>query len=212
VTRRAVVLAVAHVVAAVAVGGACVDVDAAVADGCDAHAVDVVAYDAGAGGGFGADRLPAIALGPPDARVEHNGGSIDDVVSLGDGGSIVVELGCGIADGDGVDFVVHENPFAIAGTSLVNTEAGVVGVSVDGVGFVDFACDGADYVDDGDNGCAGMAVGGDGFDLGVVGVDGARYVRVVDRADDVDVDADPGAADGKVGFDFDAVVVVHAAD
>lgn len=202
----------ARVAALVVVGvGACVDVDGVVDDGCDAHAVEVVSYDAGAGGGFGADALPSIALGPPDESVEHNGGSVDDVVSLGDGGRIVVELGCAIADGDGVDFVVHENPFAIAGTSLVNTEAGIVGVSVDGVGFVDFPCAGADYADDGDNGCAGMAVGGDGFDLGVVGTDGVRYVRVVDRSDG-DVDDDPGAADGKVGFDFDAVVVVNRAE
>jgi len=206
---RSVVLAA---VCCAAFGG-CVDV--AEDDGCRASAVAVTSFTVGDGGGFGAERLPGVIAGDAAAAVDSKGGTLD-VVSLGDGGVIVVEVGCAIADhaddddddgddGGGVDFVVHENPFVIGDGPLINTEAGIVGVSADGETFVDFACDGAEYEDDGPGGCAGMTPGGDEFDLAALdlaGIDGdIRFVRIVDRGGH-------GGGEGKAGFDLDAVVVV----
>lgn len=193
------------VVAAVccAAFGGCVDV-ADGNDGCRPSVVAVTSFTVGEGGGFGAERLPAIIGGDAAAAVDSKGGTLD-VVSLGDGGVIVVEVGCAIADHEGVDFVVHENPFVIGDGPLINTEAGIVGVSADGDTFVDFACDGAEYEDDGVDGCAGMTPGGDEFDLAGLDLAGSdddlRYVRIVDRGGH-------GGGDGKAGFDLDAVVVV----
>lgn len=182
-------------------------VDGADEDDCDPGVVNVVEFNPGANAGFGADRMPEIVQGPPNAGLDVKGGSLD-VVSLGDEGSIVVELGCPILDRDGEDvdgpdFVVFENAFVIGDGPGVNSEAGVVGVSNDGAEFVDYACDAAPGTDDGVDGCAGTTPGGDEFDLATVGVAEAKFVRVVDRGDRVCCGAPSG------GFDLDAVQVVR---
>ncbi|HEY1101585.1 MAG TPA: cell surface protein, partial [Myxococcota bacterium] len=198
-----------------------VDVD------CDPFAVDVVSFSPGRNAGFGADALPGIVLGPPSGP-EGTGGS-RDVVSLGVGGSIVLELGCTVIDGDGVDVVVYENPFQILNPNPDDdpatddayvgafVERAEVAVSDDGEHFATFGCvvDGSNH-DDGVDGCAGMtpvvatadnglagvfpAGGGDGFDLATVGVERARFVRITDRAS--------GGSGTAAGFDLDAVAVV----
>jgi len=136
-----------------------------------------------------------------------------DVASLGNGGSIVVAFaGNGIVDGPGVDFVVFENPFETGNS--VFAELATVSVSLDGVSWQEFSCDTTEppWGD-----CAGYnpvhlagmdgpfdadTAGGDGFDLAKIGVDEARYVRIVDRAD----------LDGVDGvFDLDAVGIVNPA-
>ena len=186
---------------------------------CDPFAVDVVSFSPGEHAGFGSDRFPQIVFGPPGGG-EDGGGSLD-VLSLGVGGSIVVELGCAASDGDGVDLVVYENAFVVGapdtdtGASTHFVEVADVAVSADGVTFVAFACDKPASTlahDDGIDGCAGMATvaagatgvfpddGGDGFDLATVGLAEARFVRITDRSTS-------GSAD-TAGFDLDAVAAI----
>ncbi len=194
-----------------------VDVD------CDPFAVDVVSFSPGRNAGFGADKMPGVVLGPPQGS--GNGDGSTDVVSLGVGGVIVLELGCAVVDGEGVDLVVYENAFWIKnpGADDFSDDAFVdpaeVAVSGDGEVFTAFACvpPGINEApDDGVDGCAGMATvtatasnglagvfpggGGDGFDLETIGVAEARFVRITDRA--------RGGAGTSAGFDLDAVAGV----
>ncbi|MDP2344535.1 MAG: cell surface protein [Deltaproteobacteria bacterium] len=183
-------------------------------EGCDPFVVDVVSFLPGASAGFGAELMPAIVQGPPAGEADSEGSF--DVVSLGKGGVIVLELGCTIEDGEGVDFIVYENAFFVSGSENVFADPGEVAVSSDGVDFVTFPCTPDGPRDDGVNGCAGTAPvvanarnglagdfeagGGDGFDLGFVDVVEARFVRVTDRGQ--------GGAGDNVGFDLDAISAV----
>jgi hypothetical protein len=152
-------------------------------------------------GGF-----PEVLYGPPHA------GNASAVVSLGNGGWVVVEFaGNAIIDGPGVDFTVFENPF---GTFR---ELATVAVSEDGITWHEFPCTaGRGATDFGY--CAGVnpvlstptngvdpldprVSGGDSYDLSDMGVARARYVRITDRADLV---GDDGV------FDLDAVAIVNA--
>jgi hypothetical protein len=191
---------------------------------CEPWATALVAFDPGDGAGYGADGLPGVVLGPPDGGKATQGAL--DVVSLGLGGAITLELGCPINDGDGPDLFVYENPFAIAGGPRVFADPAEVAVSVDGATWATFPCvppPSSVADDDGPGGCAGMTPvsangdnaltgtvqgGGDAFDLaslaGVVdSSDGAavsggvRFVRITDRS--------TGGAEPNAGFDLDAV-------
>jgi hypothetical protein len=168
----------------------------------------VVDTQYGAGAGFGQASMPDVVLGPPAGR-GAGAGSLD-VVSLGLGGSITVELGVDVVDGPGVDLLVFENPF------VGFYESAEVAVSLDGVDFATFPCTPvAPYP-----GCAGVnpvqahvdneidptdpqSAGGDAFDLGQLGVARARFVRITDVGG-----LDTGG--GMAGFDLDAVVAIHA--
>ena len=182
------------------------------------YAAEVLSFEPGDGAGFNEEKLPEIVLGPPD-RKGTGAGSLQ-VVSLGDGGEIVVGFGDrAIVDGDGDDFVVYENPFWESGDpDKVWAELGEVSVSEDGESWHTFDCD---YeVDDEPpyDGCAGWTptldydpeevvpvdadeTGGDAFDLSDVGVDRARYVRIRDVWG---LGGEPSR-----GFDLDAVGVIH---
>lgn len=170
-------------------------------------ATHVLAESYGPGQSFGRDAMPEIVLGPP-----LGGGCCQgslDVVSLGDGGLIVLGFeGNAIADGPGPDFVVFENAFEIGASQEIFVEPATVEVSVDGLTWATFGCAAATPYD----GCAGvspvhldgdvspidpMAHGGDAFDLADVGLSEARFVRITDRADLGSV------------FDLDAVGIVH---
>jgi len=165
-------------------------------------------------GGYGHDDVHALVSGPPLGSTH--------VVSLGCGGSIVVDLGPeGAVDGPGADFVVFENPF-----SVEFPEVGHVWVSEDGCEWRKFPCAAQEALD----GCAGrtptsavwapdvadwepLAAGGDPFDLADLGLERARFVRVVDESaafwSGLDGDwCDPGMG-GKGGFDLDAIAVVN---
>ncbi|WP_437997013.1 hypothetical protein WMF26_39805 [Sorangium sp. So ce185] len=177
-------------------------------------ATRVVSACFGPGQGFGQDRYPDVVLGPPKGA-GCCGGSLD-VLSLGDGGSIVVAFeGNAIVDGPGADFLVFENAFARGGddAASVFAELATVEVSEDGAAWSAFPCAAERYPYDG---CAGWhavhanpdendidpldppSAGGDPFDLAEIGVSLARFVRITDRAGTPDV------------FDLDAVGVVHA--
>ncbi|OGQ21731.1 MAG: hypothetical protein A2138_24815 [Deltaproteobacteria bacterium RBG_16_71_12] len=179
-------------------------------------AARVVSFQAGEGAGFGQDALPEVVLGPPQGGGASQGST--DVVSLGQGGVIVLELGADAEDGPGPDLLVFENPFMVATTGDLFAEPGEVAVSEDAATFVAFPCAAAAPAP---NGCAGYGVvlagadngvdptevtaaGGDAFDLADVGLARARFVRITDRA----AEAGNGAIAPTAGFDLDAVAVV----
>ncbi len=178
----------------------------------DPFADAVVRFSPGVGAGFGQANLPQVVLGAP-----HGGGATSgslDVLSLGREGEIVLEFTDIIAiDGPGVDFTVFENVFSGF------TETGVVAASDDGVTWHEFNC-AADDVDAGFVGCAGVhsvfsspengvsatdpqVSGGDSFDLAIVGLQRARFVRIRDSGKNRFYVAPSG------GFDLDAVAVVN---
>jgi len=180
------------------------------------YAISVVSYTPGTDGGLGAERLPDVVLGPPHGTGTMRGDT-DDVLSLGRGGGIVLELGVEVVDGPGTDLRVFENAFYAGGaTSAPFAEPGIVSVSEDGASWTDFPCASAAPW----TGCAGVApvlsspengidprsdaAGGDAFDLATIGVARARYVRIVDSGHGPSGDAPTD------GFDLDAVAVVHA--
>jgi hypothetical protein len=171
----------------------------------------------GPGQNTGQDLFPAPVLGPPKGGGMCMGST--DVVSLGNGGSVVLEFADNaIVDGPGPDFIVFENPFGQnCDPDKIFAELGTVGVSQDGVHFTDFPCT-ATMPPFGE--CSGWhpvfanadtnsidptdpaAAGGDSYDLADAGMKWARYVRVTDRAD----------ITGTAGvYDLDAVSIVHPA-
>lgn len=185
----------------------------------DFYASELVSFDPGEGAGFNEEKLPDVVLGAPDGDPGAYAGSMD-VLSLGAGGEIVVGFGDReIVDGDGPDFIVYENAFRVAGdTDEVWAELGEVSVSADGETWKSWECD---YDPDDDppyHGCAGWTptfqfdpqrvvppdpeiTGGDAFDLGELGVDRARYVRIRDVW---------GKGDEPTrGFDLDAVGAIN---
>ena len=138
-----------------------------------------------------------------------------DVASLGCGGSITLAFDApGVVDGPGDDLIVYENPFAVGDTTFA--EPARVLVSEDGEDWRAFACELTGVGDWPPQGCAGITAvrsvdgdidGGDGFDLADVGLEHARYVRLVDVSSayygsEVWCTGAPG------GFDLDAVEAV----
>ena len=173
-------------------------------------ASQVVSFSPGAGAEHG---HTSKVLGPPRGG-GGNAGSLD-VLSLGRGGQITLELAKPVVDGEGADFIVFENPFLLAGKLETFAEPGIVSVSEDGKHWKTFKCDpsGApSYA-----GCAGVQpvftnadsnaispsdvdrAGGDAFDLADVGLSKIRYVRI----------SDAGKSGTGNGFDLDAIAAIH---
>lgn len=173
-------------------------------------------------------RTPEKALGPADGTSKD----IKYIVSLGEGGVIVLSFPNGIGDGDGYDFAVFENSFSDTFLELAYVE-----VSTNGTDYVRFPNDSltpypvSSYgtVDPSDvDGLAGKYRRGFGtpFDLAdLAGVSEnlnlARvlYVRLVDVVGDgFCLDSygnpiyDPYPGQDSAGFDLDAVGVIHEAE
>ena len=176
----------------------------------DPFADSVVSFEPGDGAGFGEDELPDVVLGAPNGT--ESGAPSLDVLSLGDGGVIVLGLeDFALTDGEGIDLLVFENPMEAW------SETGIVGVSDDGETWTEWPCDAADE-DGGYPGCAGVEIvyagpdgadptdpstaGGDAFDLADIGVAHARFVRITDSGANT-YDGESG------GFDLDAIAVVN---
>ena len=178
----------------------------------------VPAFEPGTQAGFGADQLPEIVLGPPQGFGSSQGSL--DVVSLGDGGRIVVSFDDNaVVDGDGDDLVIFENPFY--GGTLLFEELAFVEVSADGRGWVEFPYDASSHA-----GLAGRepvlansgngldpldpGSGGDRFDLADVGLDFVRYLRITDAGALIDDPGNHSFAGSKGGFDLDAAAALHS--
>lgn len=185
----------------------------------DSYATSVISFKKGENGGFNEDKLPGVVLGPPKGAGLFSGNTTD-VLSLGRGGEIVLGFDrCLIVDGKGPDFTVFENAFQIAGTDDTFAEPGFIGVSHDGIDFVEFPCSstGRPY-----KGCAGVrpvlanpdlnsidpldpsVSGGDPFDLADLGLKSVRFVRIRDAG----VPIGP-VGPGTAGFDLDAIAIVN---
>jgi hypothetical protein len=190
----------------------------------DCFITAVTSFTPGPNAGFGQDRMPDIVYGPPVGTGDLFGSV--DVVSLGDQGEIIVELGHYIVDGPGPDFIVFENPFLIGGDPTNPfAEPGEVSVSEDGKTWSTFPCVGPFECDiDGypygscagwhpvysnpDNGISPFdpdVAGGDLFDLADIGVKRAKFIRIRDMNR---VCSGPPSA----GFDLDAISIINAED
>lgn len=173
----------------------------------DPFADVVVSFEPGDASGFG--DLDDV-LGAP--RGGGDQGSLD-VLSLGDGGVIILEFtDLALTDGPGPDLLVFENPF------VGWPETGFVAVSDDGETWAEWPCDPVDEKA-GFPGCAGVnnvwtnpvndidptdptEAGGEAYDLADLGVSEARFVRITDSGEN----SYEGVAGG---FDLDAVAVVN---
>ena len=197
--------------------------DDILADAGSPFIVEVTRFSPGEKAGYGQDAMPEVVFGPPAGQGLENGSR--DVLSLGLGGVIEVRLGRTIIDGDGIDFVVFENPFACTPGSVF-AEPAEVSVSADGETWHTFLCTPPESVggcvplDVTEHGCAGLEpvfanpergldatsateAGGDGFDLAELGLTEARFVRIEDKGV-------PGPLQGAptAGFDLDAIAVI----
>lgn len=163
------------------------------------------------GATFGQEKLPDVALGPPQGGGELGG---LDVVSLGCGGEITLFFdGRGIVDGPGPDLRVFENPFALGSATFV--EPARVLVSDDGMTWYEFACD---LEARPPVGCAGVglvwpgddpeAAGGDAFDLAELGLARARWLRLIDASEAYYGDR-MWCEGASGGFDLDAAAALH---
>ncbi|HVW29752.1 MAG TPA: hypothetical protein VHC69_30520 [Polyangiaceae bacterium] len=178
----------------------------------DVFADAVVSFTPGPSAGFGEKNMPCVVLGPP-VGAGLGGGSLD-VVSLGKGGSIVLEFDdVELTDEPGPDLLVFENAFP--GWA----EPGFVAVSDDGNTWSEWPCNPEDAADNYPH-CAGVSAvlsnpmngidptdpskaGGDAFDLADLGVATARFVRIRDGG--------AGQYSGTSGgFDLDAIAAVHS--
>ena len=176
--------------------------------------IDVVRrFTPGEFAGFGQESLPWVVFGPPVPGGATQGST--DVVSLGNGGSIEVLFRDNVVvDGPGDDLVIFENAFHIGSpTGNVFTEFAIVEVSSDGREWHRFPFDAESGA-----GLAGAspvllepadpldpAAGGDRFDIGELGLDFVRYVRLIDAADEVDDVGNHVAPANQGGFDLDAM-------
>lgn len=177
---------------------------------------EVLAFEPGAGAGFGRDRFPEIVLGPPEGGGAARGSL--DVLSLGTNGTIAVGFGDLAAyDGPGPDLLVFENAFLVAGGGARFSEPARVSLASESSAWDELPC----AIDDPLlAGCAGVepvhassmnrdidptdprSAGGDAFDLGV-------FHRTADRVRLADAGRGQDLAPA-AGFDLDAVGLVHA--
>ena len=93
------------------------------------YAVLVVEFTPGPGASFD----PDPAIGPPTGGGLSQGSM--DVVSLGTGGTLTVQMDPAVVDGAGADLLVCENAFYVTGTLQSFVEAAFVEVSSDGQHF-----------------------------------------------------------------------------
>lgn len=130
---------------------------------------------------FGVPAIEASEYIPASAESE--------VLSLGIDGEIIVGVkDMVIYDGEGDDFIIYENAFKNQATKKVFAEPAKVSVSEDGINYIEFSRD--DWTLEG---CAGKtptnggidpftqdSSGGDGFDIGKLGLEKISYIKITD--------------------------------
>jgi hypothetical protein len=168
--------------------------------------------------GFGQTELPWVVLGPPVPGGLTQGST--DVVSLGNGGVIKVSFRDNIVfDGPGDDLAIYENAFHIGSpTGDLFTEYAYVEVSTDGLKWARFPFDpltgeglaGRHAVLPEPTDSLDPAAGGDRFDIGALGLDFVRHVRLIDAGADIDDVGNNVAPANQGGFDLDAAAALHS--
>jgi hypothetical protein len=155
--------------------------------GSGCYATGVVSFNQGLtalGTAVNAERsISTNALGAPNGQNPSVYAPVQNFVSLGLGGSIVIEFADPIANGPGADIIIWES------SASVNNERGSIEVSQDGLGYVPVAT---------------INQGGQ-VDFADVFSDYIRYVRITDVT--------PVSGGGQItdGFDLDAVECLHGA-
>lgn len=189
----------------------------------DRFGTGVVSFMPGDCAGFGISAMPGVVEGPPIGGGTDNGSL--DVVSLGNGGTIVLSFGSNaIVDGPGVDFLVFENSFLVSGgdPTSVFAEPGEVSVSDDGTTWKTFPCTATKYpygmcagwhpvLSSPANGISPVdpaVAGGDPFDLKDIGLTHARFVRIRDVSNET-CPPQPNKVNTN-GFDLDGIAIVNA--
>ena len=168
--------------------------------------------------GFGQDALPWVVLGPPVPGGLTQGST--DVVSLGNGGIIEVSFRDNVVfDGPGDDLVIFENAFHIGSpTGDLFTEYAYVEVSVDGSTWTRFPVDpetgdglaGRNAVSPDAPDPLAAEAGGDRFDIGELGLDFVRHLRLIDAGDEIDDVGNHVAPANQGGFDLDAAAALNS--
>lgn len=145
----------------------------------------------------------------------------ENVLSLGLDGEIILSFkDLWITDEEGPDFTVFENVFKNPINGKFFIEPGQVSVSQDGIEFVAFPFDSLTL-----QGCAGITPtngasdpfnpktsGGDKFDLKLVGMQSAKYIKIKDISRFLREDESHPYHDFTIsGFDLDAVAGLHLA-
>ncbi len=178
----------------------------------------VIDFIPGENAGFGQAHFPEIVLGAPQGAGKRMGSF--DVLSLGIEGEIILGFEGLIIDGEGDDFWVFENVFYQDGDEQsVFRELAEVWVSDNGIDYKAFPCDAHQVRQFNDvQSCAGVeaslscdfeldlssgACGGDAFDLEMIGVKQARFIKIKDLGLGMGITAIKPTA----GFDLDAIVV-----
>ncbi|MCK5786120.1 MAG: hypothetical protein KAH54_06145 [Candidatus Sabulitectum sp.] len=162
----------------------------------------------GPGAGYGQAYYPENILGPPDPEATPTAPSVgeNNLLTLGENGWVVLEFtDNSIINEPGVDFTVFENVMDTG--SGYFQECAFVEVSQDGLYWLQFPWNTETL-----EGLAGLmpttgedptnpaVSGGDQFDLGDLGLEWVRFVRLTDCGDAV--------TDGGL-FDLDAVAAVN---
>ena len=178
-------------------------------------------FTPGDSAGFGATEMPGGVLGVPEGGGLVEGST--DVVSLGDGGTIVVVFRDNLVyDGDGDDLVIFENAFHSGSESgQVFSELALVELSADGRSWTTVPYDLSSreglagqqpVLANSSNGidALGDKGGGARFDFGPLGLSFVRYVRISDAGDQVIDEGSMVPSGDKGGFDHDAVGALNS--
>lgn len=185
------------------------------------HLQKVLSFTPARGATHGHEKFPKRIQGPPQGLGERKGSL--DVVSLGCGGSIILEFSQPlIGNGPGPDFIIFENAFSYGGVETF-AEPAEVSVSVDGKKWYAFPCRPKDNPWPFPQ-CAGVKpvysssesgidpkdpdkAGGDAFDLEDLGLPFVRFIKIVDKSMD-NPDSASWCGQYNAGFDLDAVTVL----
>jgi hypothetical protein len=180
---------------------------------------EVIDFQPGEGQNVGQspEYFPENIFGLPSSEASETtqAASPEDVLSIGMGGEIIVGFGGEVFDRPGPDFVIFENAFLNPVTQKIFKEPGLVSVSQDGIEYHDFPFDSLTL-----EGCAGVTPtigdqdpfdpevsGGDKFDIGELGLDYIRYIKIKDITPMIYENKDHPYYDPILsGFDLDAVL------
>ena len=190
----------------------------------------VVSVNYGENAGFGQAMFPQIVLSMPMGGGSSHGSV--HVLSLGKAGDITLcfldEI---MVDGPGYDLAVFENPVIIDTFGNIYLELSFVEISAVGDSFIPYPYDVDTTIlpvrnPERYHGLAGVwpvysyngvpyplnpdSSGGDFFDLAEIGLENARFVRIIDTGDSIyDMGSDMPIA---AGFDLDAIAAIHWTD
>lgn len=158
--------------------------------------------------------FPKNVFGPPPSSASPGNPSYmqSDIVSLGRNGFVSLGFFPTIENRPGYDLIVFENVLRLS----ANNDFGewmIVQASIDGVNWKTFPFDsisgeglaGKKVTYNGPNQKDTSSIGGDAFDLDLVGLDSAKYIRVIDAT----IFQERKGCSGCASTELDAIAAVH---